>query len=223
MLSATIPGTNFAAGFTNTESVLGEPSRVNPFEDSTDPFDPPYGKNQILSLGEGGSVVVKFNRVVINRPHKLFGLDFIIFGNSGFVITNGDYSGGGITDGSLLGNNLGATRVSVSRDGVHYFVLDTNVALTVDGLFPTDGAGDFRVPVNPEVSENEFAGATLDDIRALYAGSGGGTGYNISWARNRRGRKVHLLHIRYVRVEVLGGRSEIDGFAATAHVVHHAK
>lgn len=220
------PGANFAAGFTNTDAVLGEPSRVNPYEDATDPFDPPYGNQQILSVGEGGSVTVKFHRPVVNTLHKPFGLDFIIFGNSGFIITN-DYDpmtfqwiGTPATDGSLFANNTGVTRVSVSRDGKHFFLLDTNQAPVVDGLFPTDGDGDFRLPVDPALTANNFQGATLDEIRVLYAGSGGGAGYDVGWARNRRGRKVYLSHIRFVRVEVLSGKAEIDAFVATVRPAH---
>ncbi len=223
------PGANFAPGYTNIGAVLGEPSRVNPFGDTIDPFDPPYSTGQVISIGEGGALVVKFARPIFNAPRKPFGLDFIIFGNSGFVITNDfdpmtfDWIGTPATDGSLFANNSGLTRVSVSRDGFHYFLLDTNQASVVDGFFPTDSSGDIGVPVNPALTATNFAGATLDDIRALYAGSGGGTGYNMGWARNRRGRRVHLPHIRYVRVEVLSGKAEIDAFSAVSRTVNHAK
>src|SRR5262245_37177917 len=82
------PGTGFAAQFTNATTVLGEPSRVNPFEDATEPFNPAYGTSQILSIGAGGSLTVKFATPVLNHPLNRFGTDFIIFGNSGFIITN---------------------------------------------------------------------------------------------------------------------------------------
>jgi hypothetical protein len=84
----------------------------------------------------------------------------------------------------------------------------------VDGLFPTDGAGDFHTPVDPTLTPTDFAGLTLDGIRALYYGSGGGTGYDISWAQDDQGKNVVLPEIRYVRVEVLNGRSEVDAFAS---------
>ncbi|HTD65013.1 MAG TPA: hypothetical protein VK846_00585, partial [Candidatus Limnocylindria bacterium] len=189
--------------------------------DATTPFNPPYGKEQILSIGEGGSLTVKFHRPIHNAAHKPFGRDFIIFGNSGFIVTNDfdpmtfDWIGTPATDGSLFGDNPGVTRVSVSRDGIHYFVLDTNQAPVVDKLFPTDGEGDFRTPVDPASSPDQLQGATLDNLRALYAGSAGGASYDLSWARNHRGRKVQL--IRFVRIEVLSGKAEIDGFTATIH------
>ena len=33
-------GVGAASGYTNPVTVLGEPSRVNPFEDATEPFNP---------------------------------------------------------------------------------------------------------------------------------------------------------------------------------------
>src|SRR2546422_7084958 len=82
------PGIGFAAGFTNSAAALGEPSRSNPFGDLTDPFDPPYGKAQIVSIGAGGHLVVQFHTPVLNHPNNVYGFDFTIFGNTGFVITN---------------------------------------------------------------------------------------------------------------------------------------
>src|SRR4030095_5440250 len=70
------PGTGYAVRFTHAPAVLGGPSRVNPFSDSVEPFNPPYSTNQIVSLGEGGSLVVQFHQPIINHPNNLFGLDF---------------------------------------------------------------------------------------------------------------------------------------------------
>lgn len=213
------PGAGYAVNYTHPDSVLGEPSRFNPFADATEPFNPPYGTNQILSLGEGGSVTVRFHKPIINHPHNLFGLDFIIFGNSGFIITNDfdfttfNWIGEPATDGSLFAHNTGATRVSVSLDGRKFFALASNRAPTVDVLFPTDGSADFSRPVDPTLTQEDFAGLTLDQIRALYHGSGGGAAYDISWARDARGRRIFLPFVRFVRVEVLSGKSEIDGFS----------
>src|SRR2546425_9558305 len=117
------PGVGYAARFTNAQAALGEPSQVNPFGEATDPFDPPYGTNQIVSIGAGGSLVVQFHTPILNHPNNLYGFDFIIFGNAFFTVTN-DYDASGnvigtpATDGSLFTQSAGATRVSVSRDGV---------------------------------------------------------------------------------------------------------
>jgi hypothetical protein len=83
-----------------------------------------------------------------------------------------------------------------------------------DGLLPTDGSGDFHTPADPTLTQADFAGQTLEGIRALYFGSAGGAGYDISWAVDSGGRRVWLSEINYVRVEVLSGKSEVDGLSA---------
>jgi len=217
-----LPGTGFSPGFTNPVAALGESSRKTPgtFGGPVDPFDPPYLPSQLVSIGAGGSLTVRFSKPVLNHPRNRFGIDFIIFGNSGFIITNAfdpntfDWIGTPATDGSLFGNNSGASRVSVSRDGVIFYELNPALAPTVDGLFPTDGSGDFHTPTDPSLTAADFAGLPLEGIRALYYGSAGGAGYDISWARDKEGTPVMLPEINFVRVEVLSGKAEVDGFAA---------
>src|SRR5258706_5290077 len=218
------PGIGYAAGYTNSAACLGEPSRVNPFGEATDPFDPPYGKDQILSIGAGGWLVVYFHEPILNHPHNSYGLDFTIFGNCGFIITNDfdvttyDWIGTPATDGSLFGENTGVTRVSVSRDGVSYYTLNADAAPAVDNLFPTDGSGNFPIPILPNLTQEDFAGATVEDIRLLYRGSAGGTSFDISWAHDELGRPILLHEIRFIRLEVLSGKAEIDGFATVARL-----
>ena len=76
-----------------------------------------------------------------------------------------------------------------------------------------DGAGDFGLPVDPALNAGSFAGQDMPGIRSLYNGSGGGRGFDISWAQDGGGNSVSLSSISVVRVEVLGGNAEIDGFA----------
>jgi hypothetical protein len=210
------PGTGIPAGYDNPNAALGEPSRVTPgqFGGPVDPFNPPYLKDQLVSIGAGGSLTLSFSSPIQNSAANAYGLDFIIFGNSGFQIVNGDFSGGGVTDGSLFGANSGPTRVSVSSDGVNYYQLTPSLAPVVDGPFPTDGSGDFSKPVNPAVAIGAFAGKDIKGIRDLYAGSAGGSAYDIGWARNSDGQPVALDSVRFVRIDVLAGVSEVDGISA---------
>ncbi len=210
------PGSGFNPAFTNAAAALGEPSRVNPFGEATDPFNPPYGTNQIVSVGAGGSLTVHLATPATSDPLHPFGLDLLVFGHAGFTITNNDYSGGGLTDGSLFDHNLGGTRVSVSADGLTYYALNPAVAPTVDGWFPTDGAGQFTLPVDPALTGGDFAGQGLAGIRARYAGSGGGAGFALAWAQDSQGHSVALPRASFVRVEVLSGKAEIDAVAVVA-------
>jgi len=222
------PGTGYVPRFTNPLAALGEPSRVNPFGEATDPFDPPYGTNQIVSIGAGGHLVVRFHTPILNHPGNLHGLDFTIFGNAGFIITNDfdfttfTYIGEPATDGSLFGSSSGETRVSVSQDGQHFYQLNPALAPAVDSFPPTDGGGNVHIPVAPTLTRTDFAGATLEGIRSLYNGSAGGASYDISWAQDARGHRIYLPEILFIRVDVISGRAEIDGFAAVLRRPHHS-
>ncbi len=206
-------GTGFSAGYTNASAALGEPSRITPgqFGGPVDPFSPPFLSDQIVSVGAGGQLTVQFDSQVLNNPLNPWGMDFIIFGNTGFVITNGDFSGGGITDGSVFGANPGETRISVSEDGTTFYPLSPSLTPVIDGPHPTDGSGSFYFPMDPTLTRESFNGKNLTQIRELYAGSGGGTAIDISWARDLQGQPVNLGGIQFVRIDVLSGVAEIDG------------
>lgn len=194
-------GIGVGASYTNPNSALGAPTTFIGYQNS-DPFNAPYDAAQLVSVGAGGSLTLHFNTPIQNTGANPFGLDFTIFGNAGFV--DADYPNG-IADGSLYGANEGVTQVSVSADGVNFYLLNPALAPTVDGLFPADSSGNFQLPVNPALTAGDFAGKDLNGIRALYNGSGGGTSYDISWAQG-----AALVSISYVRINVLSGKSEID-------------
>ena len=218
------PGAGTSPRFQNPAAALGAPSQINPFGEATDPFNPPYGTNQIVSVGTGGFLVLQFHTPILNHPNNLHGYDFILFGNCGFIITNEfdpatfDWIGTPATDGSLFGANDGETRVSASRDGIDFFTLQPTLAGVVDGPFPPDGAGDPHRPPLPGLLLSDFPGATLEDIRTLYNGSAGGTPYDIGWAVDSLGRSVFLPEINFIRIDVLSGKSEIDAVASVSRV-----
>ena len=194
-------GTGVGAGYTNPDRALGAPTTFIGYQDS-DPFNAPYDSSHLVSVGGGGSLTVHFNTPIQNSGANPFGLDFTIFGNAGFV--DADYPNG-VADGSLYGANGGVTHVSVSADGVNFYLLNPALAPTVDGLFPADSSGNFQLPLNPALTGADFAGKDLAGIRALYNGSGGGTSYDLSWAQG-----ASLTSVSFVRIEVLSGKSEID-------------
>ena len=210
------PGTDVDPRYAHPSAALGEPSRFTPgaFGGPVDVFDAAYLTNQVVSIGPGGAITLQFRDAIRADPSHPFGLDFIIFGNAGFVITNGDYSGGGLTDGSLYGNNSGSSSVSVSKDGITFYLLNPAIAPTVDSWFPTDGAGNFFLPVSPSLRASDFSGKDIQQISALYAGSGGGAGFSLGWAQDQNGQGVIVDSAQFVRVESIGGKFEIDALAA---------
>jgi len=216
------PGAGYAtefgtgAGYTNAAAALGEPSRLTPgpFGGPVDPFSPPWQPDQVVSLGTGSILELQLNAPIRRDPAHPFGIDFLVFGGSGFVIVNGDYSGGGITDGSLFGQDGAVLRLSVADADGPWLTLDPAMAPALEGLFPTDGAGDFTRAVNPALKSSDFLGLGLDGIRMAYDGSGGGTGYSLAWARDASGQPAILDSATRIRFEVLSGRVEVDAVAA---------
>ena len=207
-------------GYTLAESALGMPSRVTPgaFGGPVDPFSPPYLREQIVSIGQGGALDVHFDQPILDAPSHPFGTDFSVFGATGFVIVNGDYTGNGITDGSRFGDNVATTRVSASIDGVHYYLLNPALAPRIEAGLPTDGSGDFGKAIDPNLKPSDFAGLGLPGIRSLYAGGAGGVGYDLAWAQDGSGNPVNLGSASYIRIEVISGRAEIDGIAGVTTV-----
>src|ERR1051326_5075936 len=79
------PGTGFSSNFTNSSAALGAPASGT----SITPFTPPFSNNQLVSVGSGGSLTLHLAAEIANNPADSFGIDFLIFGNSFFVVTNG--------------------------------------------------------------------------------------------------------------------------------------
>jgi len=211
-VSAYNQGAGANPSYSNPTVALGAPSQLTPgvFGGPVDPFDPPYLASQIVGLGAGGSLTLHFDNPILNDPSHPYGLDFIIFGHSGFNITNGDYSGGGITDGSFFTGGTSTSRFSVSADGLTFYTLNPSLTPQVDGRFPTDSTGDPLLPVNPGLTQADFAGQGLSGIRALYAGSDGGMGFDLSMAQDGLGNSVFLPVANYVRIDVLSDVAYID-------------
>jgi hypothetical protein len=210
------PGTG-AGLFNNPATALGAPTSLLDYG-PVDPFNAPYSTNDVVTIGTGGSLTVRLDTPIRNDPGHLFGTDFLVFGNAGFVITNDfdpetfGWIGEPATDGSLYGASAGAMRVSVSENAVDFYLLDPLLAPTLDALFPGDAAGDFRTPVNPALSNGSFAGLDLAGIRGLYNNSAGGAGFDLGWARDEFNQSILLTEAWYVRVEALSDDVEIDAF-----------
>ena len=196
-------GDGVVSGYNDPTAALGAPTVYNGYQ-NTDPFNPPYQSSDIVGIGtNGGSITLQFNTPIQNNPNNPFGLDFNIFGHAGFNITNGDYSRGGITDGSLFTGGTSDVRVSVSADGSTFYTLNPALTPQVDGLYPTYAGGNPFLPVNPSLTAADFAGLDLTQIEALYNGSAGGAGFDIGWALNNLNQSVSLPSIDYIRLDVL--------------------
>jgi hypothetical protein len=194
------PGNGAAPGYTNPLVALGSPERFTGegmFPSVVSAFSAPYGFDEIVSIGPGGHLTVKFNTPVTNDPNNLYGIDLLIFGNTSFIDV--DYPNGVV--GGLFGDDGGI--VEVSADGVNWHLVPNVMA---DGPFPTVGyidsgpfdvtpgtiLTDFTRPVDPSLTLSHFMGLTNAQVVQRYRGSGGGVGINLAW--------VGLGQISYVRI-----------------------
>jgi hypothetical protein len=211
------PGSGYSGSLTNAASALGAPSTVNidPVWGNSDitPFTPPYLASQIVSVGAGGSLTVELSASLFNDPAHPYGVDFIVYGNTSFFDAEWP---NGRTDSTAttFGDNAAPTQVWISSDGAQFYRLNPSLAPVLDGFYPTDGAGTPGVPVNPALGRDAFASQTLAQIRTLYSGSAGGTGFDLAWAQDVNGQAVSLSDVRFIRIDVLGGHAEIDAIAA---------
>ncbi len=207
------PGAGAAEGFDDPTTALGEPTRFtspdSPFGGAVTPFNAPFGTDEVVSIGVGGTLVVAFDEPVTDDPLNPFGIDLLVFGNA--FLRFGDSSPtseGGGSEGSA--------------DGVTWVAID---GVAADGPFPTLGYADVTEPFPAEPGEvlTDFTrpvdpafdptGLSLAEIIDAYDGSGGGAGVDLAG--------TGLDAISFVRITNLDGAlgtPEIDAFADVAAI-----
>lgn len=184
------PGTTANPLYSDPEAALGLPERFTGegvFPSVVSPFSPPYGEDELVSIGEGGHLTLELAKPARNRASNAFGVDLILFGSGGFI--DRSYPSG-ITLPSAAKLSDDALEVWVSSDGSHFEplgefrdarfptlgFLDSGPYDLVPGAVPTDAF----LPVNPALVPSDFASKILGDIVGMYAGSAGGTPVDIS-------------------------------------------
>lgn len=213
------PGSGVAPGYSTPERALGAPTRFTGvgagFPGAVTPFNPPFEPTELVSIGTGGSLVVRFDHPVTDNPLNPFGIDLLVFGNTGLIDTAWP---SGIAGGHF---GAGGGTVEVSADGADWRLVP---GVAADGLFPTLGyldlpgpyaatpgaiLSDFTRPVNPSLN---LVGLTFAQIVDAYDGAGGGAGIDLA--------SVGLASISYVRIRNLlpDVAVDIDAFAAVTPV-----
>jgi len=216
------PGTNPAPGYTNAHTALGSPTRFTGGD--FDPMivsvmNPAWRPAELVSIGAGGSLVVKFNTPVTDDPLNPHGIDLLVFGNA-MLVDGSPQDGVCPTPAQLLSE--GGT-IELSANGEQWILVDD---VQADALYPTEGwldhetpyavqsgavPADFTKPVDPSWALSDFDGATYVQILEMYRGSGGGAGIDIG--------SIGLIEISFVRITNPAGNTdspEIDGFADVA-------
>jgi hypothetical protein len=212
------PGSNPAAGYTTPAVALGPPERFTGegFEPSVvSMLNPAWRPHELVSIGTGGELVLRFDTPVTDDPLNPWGIDLLVFGNALFV----EGAGGAIAAPGAVFDEGGC--IEVSADGTAWTAVE---GVSADGLFPTEGYLDltdphdpqpgavesnFTRPVNPALGATDFGGLPYTEAVRLYAGSGGGAGIDLA--------PLGLAAISYVRISNDGPDSpEVDAVADVA-------
>ncbi len=208
--------------FVDPDVVIGSPTRftgIGVFPGVVSVFNPPWSDTDIVSIAPGGHLTVRFETPIVNDPNHPFGIDLLIFGNTGFIDIA--YPNGIV--GGLFGNDGGI--VEVSADGETWHVIPD---VEADGMFPTQGyldsgpfdktpgreLTDFTRPVDPALTYADFDGLDHWQVMELYNGSGGGAGVDIA--------SVGLNEVTYVRISQPSdafGTVEIDAMAKVSPTI----
>lgn len=211
-------GSNPDFGYINPETALGSPSRITGasqgFPAPVTPFAAAWPADEIVSVGAGGHLTVRFDQPIRNQASNPYGVDLLIFGNS-FFLDRPDFSG--VVSGLF---EEGPFTVSVSADGVHFVPLGGSFS---EGLYPTlsyldlngpydmqpgSVPSDYTKPVNPAITLDDLMDRTFAEVVALYDGSGGGIPIDIA--------SSGLSEAYYVRIDVPGTvefAPDFDAFA----------
>jgi len=228
-ISGTGIGNDFVTGdpYSDASTSLGEPTRFTSdaanYGGAVTPLQSAFRANEVVSIGNGGSLTVSFDEPVTDDPQNPFGIDLLVFGNSflfGDDIFNPDWSFN--PAGTFTGVASEGGVVELSDDGIN-FVLVTG--LEGDGLYPINAyddivdpfatvAGsvpsDFTKPVDPAL---DIVGKTFAEVVTAYNGSGGGAGIDIgAWGLSQ------VTHVRVSNAIGAGFIPEIDGFADVSAV-----
>lgn len=207
--------------YNDSSAVLGSPTRftgIGIFPGVVSVFNPPWSFTDVVSIAPGGRLIISFDSPIVDHPNNPFGIDLLIFGNTGFEDIA--YPMGIV--GGVFGNDGGI--IELSDDGENWHVVPK---IKADGMFPTQGyldsgpfdetpgkvLTDFTKPVNPALTLDDFLGLDHAQVMELYNGSGGGAGVDLA--------SVGLSEASFVRISLpkgAVGTVEIDGFAKVSPV-----
>ncbi|MBP7933640.1 MAG: hypothetical protein KA354_03225 [Phycisphaerae bacterium] len=193
----------------------GSPSQAVPVV----PVNPPLRYYELVSVGEGGRLILKLGRPATDNPANPYGIDFIVFGNTFAVIGGTTPWRNGDPNLTTLGTVMLSRepgKVSVSRTGPpeaydwHTFEngpyaddFAPTLGRRYDPAAPDPSLGvwnlwwgqptDPRVPLKPALTATRISGRTVAQAARLYGVSAGGVGFDLA--------AVGLDSALYVKIE----------------------
>ena len=212
-------GTGAAEGYTDPISAIGEPTRFTGegvWPGVVSQFNPSFMPSELVSIGVGGELVLSFNEPIQDNPANPWGIDLIVFGNTGFI--DGSYPNGIVS--GMFSDDGG--QIEVSTDGQQWVLIETNSA---DNLWPSCGFVDsgpydtvqgneptnFLLPIDPRLTVEDVSNVGFSTLHAYYGSSGGGVGIDLA--------PTGLQSISFIRISIVVGSilsPEIDGVSDVA-------
>ena len=202
-----------------------------------DPNRPAPNNELITTINNDANIVVKFDHKVADDPCNLYGIDFIVFGNSffegqGYLTPDTNMEEYLITSPVSIWQE--PVKVSVAQDSGGPWYLFTNGPYG-DTVYPTNAFEwdrnthnwgkelNWLKPVNPALNSSNFAGLSVADAIELYEGSTGGTGFDLKDLEPDDYDALTVdpcssqKWIQYIKVEYKSSYTgEIDGFSDVA-------
>lgn len=205
--------------YTNAHAALG-PATADLADDGSpvNLFSPPFSPENIVSLGNGGELILQMGQVITNYDDDmhLYGYDLIVFGNSFFgywIDTNSSpYSSPWV---DMWGENA---EIWISMNLTNWFRARDVYA---DGYMPTqaidiDGSpSSFRRPVHPALLTNDWLDMTWSYTNTViaYDGSAGGAPVDLSNLETTEGTPTNIpfaLYVKCIDVSPVAASAEID-------------
>lgn len=199
-------GVNPIAGYTDPGAVIGSPARFTGvqygFPSVVSPFSPAFDPGEIVSVGFGGSLTLRMGRTIRDETAHRFGIDFIVFGNAGFIDV--EYPQGSVGDGPAFFGQQAPVFVEVSVDGSAW----SPVAVRALDLWPTLGYRDagpfdgvagstrtsFTRAMDPSLALGDVAGMSYAELVGVYGRSGGGIGFDLASSGLSEANYVRFTH-----------------------------
>ena len=226
--AGTTPAVEFGSNlpYDIAQAALGQPESFTgegSFPSVVSPFNPPYLRNEIVSIGLAGQITLRLSHFAVPQAG---GPEIGVFAN--IALSDTQYPDGvaGDPDGVF---GIDYATVEVSEDGLSWtslgnmkFDIPTNAYTDVTSPFassPGSTLADFQQPFTGAL--NDFTGlpyydAGGNDILDLLDGSGGGTWLDISG--------TGLAEVGYIRFSIVNGFDMITtlNFELDAVSVSHA-
>jgi len=158
------------------------------------PVYPAWRSFEVVTIGASGELVLRFNHRVSDDENNPYGVDFIIFGNSRWrILGGGSWSPQSDPETIMVGSGFYREKgiVSVSQDGQTWYTFSAGP--NADDFAPTASYEwdevnnvwseelDPTLPLDTNLVVSDFDGNSIAEIIDIYAGSAGGTGFDLEW------------------------------------------